>query len=268
MMTKVVLELSFNDDDSNKKTMRAPAKAKSKPVAIQKAKKVVKESVSEDDDGDDGDDSSFNLIMELNTESKKKTPSIPRKILPKKKMTAMTKTIRKKKTTAKKMEEHELSGDDDLFSDKQEELQANVKLPGKSLTKMSKDSVSGDDASVEGKPSRRSVAPSNLETLKKTRKSATKQVAWEDYDAYDIVLPSNLINISNGECTLLVQIDPDDAVTLDFTGAMGAVGRMEADDDRGKTKDYERFLFGKREKSNRVTPIHTPAFALFLDNLV
>ncbi len=51
-------------------------------------------------------------------------------------------------------------------------------------------------------------------------------------DRLPIVLP-NTLN-SNGECTIIVQIDPEDSSTLDFAGASGAIGRMEADPNEGE----------------------------------
>ena len=91
-----------------------------------------------------------------------------------------------------------------------------------------------DDSSAEGKQPPKS--PAKLKAAKK-RKSVTNKVALDDHDAFDIILPPNLVSNTNGECTVLVQIEPDDAAALDFTGAVGAVGRMEADDERGKAKE-------------------------------
>jgi len=45
-------------------------------------------------------------------------------------------------------------------------------------------------------------------------------------DVYDILYPTSL---ERGEVTLLVQIDPQDAATLDLEGATGAIGRLETD---------------------------------------
>ena len=51
-------------------------------------------------------------------------------------------------------------------------------------------------------------------------------------DSMNIILPNN----SSGECTILVQIDPQDSSTLDFVGGTGAIGRLEADDTGGMKK--------------------------------
>ena len=61
-------------------------------------------------------------------------------------------------------------------------------------------------------------------------------------DRMKIVLPNSLYNNSNGECTLLVQIDPEDSSKLDFTGAVGAIGRMEADSTGGKREKRTHLL--------------------------
>lgn len=50
-----------------------------------------------------------------------------------------------------------------------------------------------------------------------------------------VVLPNSLFSNNNsGECTILVQIDPKDCSTLDFAGATGAIGRLEADSNGGR----------------------------------
>jgi hypothetical protein len=71
----------------------------------------------------------------------------------------------------------------------------------------------------------------------KTMKSQTKKppkkkrrVAIGDQDEYDILFPEHLLN-SNTECTILVQLDPVERLELE--GAVGAVGRIEADDEKG-----------------------------------
>jgi len=63
----------------------------------------------------------------------------------------------------------------------------------------------------------------------------------EDDDYYDLVVPSHLLSSldgngttglsSNGECTVLVQIDPTESSELALEGATGAVGRLETDKD-------------------------------------
>jgi hypothetical protein len=52
-------------------------------------------------------------------------------------------------------------------------------------------------------------------------------------ESYELVAPLSLLNGSGNECTLLVQVDTDDATTLDFHGASGAVGRFETNGDGG-----------------------------------
>lgn len=56
------------------------------------------------------------------------------------------------------------------------------------------------------------------------------------------ILPPASVYQTNGECTVLVQIDPEDSSTLDFTGATGAIGRMEADDLGGTSNVVERLV--------------------------
>jgi hypothetical protein len=63
-------------------------------------------------------------------------------------------------------------------------------------------------------------------------------------DSFDVILPPLLGTSSNGECTILVQLDPQDAVTLDYEGVSGAIGRFEADDRGGKydSKQFRHLL--------------------------
>ena len=57
-------------------------------------------------------------------------------------------------------------------------------------------------------------------------------------DAFDVHLPPIFASGNNGECSLLLQLDPDDAATLDYTGLSGAIGRLEADDHGGKNPHF------------------------------
>lgn len=59
----------------------------------------------------------------------------------------------------------------------------------------------------------------------------------------DILIPPALLSGSNsGECSVLVQIEPDDATVLDFEGQTGAIGRFEADDE-GVTLDLKGYQY-------------------------
>jgi hypothetical protein len=51
-------------------------------------------------------------------------------------------------------------------------------------------------------------------------------------DSFDIIIPASLLTESTttGECSILVQIEPQDATLLDFEGASGAIGRFESDE--------------------------------------
>jgi hypothetical protein len=70
---------------------------------------------------------------------------------------------------------------------------------------------------------------------KSPRKSSPKKKPQAKPDYYtvssslELLLPSSLGN-ATGDCTVLVQIDPEDSATLDFEGSTGAVGRFQVDD--------------------------------------
>jgi hypothetical protein len=49
-----------------------------------------------------------------------------------------------------------------------------------------------------------------------------------------VILPPLLGSGNAGECTVMIEVDPEDAALLDYEGISGAIGRFEADD-RGGT---------------------------------
>jgi hypothetical protein len=55
-------------------------------------------------------------------------------------------------------------------------------------------------------------------------------------DAFEIIIPASLMaeNSISGECSILIQIEPQDAALLDFEGASGAIGRFESDEKGGE----------------------------------
>lgn len=55
-----------------------------------------------------------------------------------------------------------------------------------------------------------------------------------DNDTFDVILPPLLGSGNAGECTVMIEVDPEDAALLDYEGISGAIGRFEADD-RGGT---------------------------------
>jgi hypothetical protein len=77
------------------------------------------------------------------------------------------------------------------------------------------------------------AAEIKVEETPAVRNNATNADSEED-GAMKIQLPNNNLT---GEYTVIVQIDPEDSTTLDFTGAAGAIGRMEADERGGEECD-------------------------------
>lgn len=69
----------------------------------------------------------------------------------------------------------------------------------------------------------------------KKRKIETGGEEVETNDAFDLVWSYRNGTIGNpGECTLLLQIDAEDATNLDIEGSSGAIGRIEVDSDGGE----------------------------------
>lgn len=84
-----------------------------------------------------------------------------------------------------------------------------------------------------------SVENSSSMTKTKSSKSNLKcPDADPTDDGLDVKIPLSLLmsgtSTGSNECTLLVQVTPEDAPALDFHGAGGAIGRFETSEDGGK----------------------------------
>lgn len=79
--------------------------------------------------------------------------------------------------------------------------------------------------------------------LSKHFNSDNKNDSNDSMEEIDVIIPPSLWNSStSGECTVMIQVEPEDAPTLEFHGASGAVGRFEADDS-GVTMDIKGFQY-------------------------
>jgi hypothetical protein len=233
-----VLELSDDDDSSSIDEEKVSVKAKPKAVPVKRkaaVAKTKKKTVKELSSNDDKDSKQEKLTVAM----AKKKSTVKRK--PTKK--AVTEATSDTDSSYNSMELDIVPTTkipkNKVVLELSEEDSCNEKITAKPKAKVSVKMKHGakddeEDSSAEGKQPPKS--PAKLKAAKK-RKSVTNKVALDDHDAFDIILPPNLVSNTNGECTVLVQIDPDDAAALDFTGAVGAVGRMEADDERGKAKE-------------------------------
>ena len=66
-------------------------------------------------------------------------------------------------------------------------------------------------------------------------------------DVWNLLWPHRNGVIGNpGECTVLLQIDPEDATKLEMEGASGAIGRLEVDE-KGGTLNGREFCFGQND---------------------
>mmetsp|Transcript_21131 Transcript_21131/g.29853 ORF Transcript_21131/g.29853 Transcript_21131/m.29853 type:complete len:202 (-) Transcript_21131:33-638(-) len=81
-----------------------------------------------------------------------------------------------------------------------------------------------------------------MEKIKSNSKDSSSPSSVTDLppvcDSVDVVLPPSLFSSSGGECSVLVQVEPEDALVLDFEGSQGAIGRFEADGD-GVVLDFK-----------------------------
>ena len=72
-------------------------------------------------------------------------------------------------------------------------------------------------------PLQSNVAPS--------KKKKSTNLNTTSMDEIDVILPPSLFQTN--DCTLMIQVEPNDASLLEFHGASGAVGRFEANDQFG-----------------------------------
>jgi hypothetical protein len=89
-----------------------------------------------------------------------------------------------------------------------------------------------------------SATKSEKPKAKTAKKHAKEKAALFDVHApMKVIIPTSLsAEPTGGECSILVQIGPEDATLLDFEGAQGAIGRFEADDS-GVTLDLKGYQY-------------------------
>ena len=88
------------------------------------------------------------------------------------------------------------------------------------MTKSEKKAAASKDAPKS--PSKSPSSPKKKASPKKSKKPEHHTVS----NSLELLLPPTLGNAS-GECSVLVQIDPEDSATLDFEGTTGAFGRFQ-----------------------------------------
>lgn len=99
-----------------------------------------------------------------------------------------------------------------------------------------------DDADAEtiklsalDKDSSEKAASKKPKARPSTTTSAEEKTPNEDgeNDSFDVVLPPLLGTANGGECTVMIEVNPDDAALLDYEGMSGAIGRFEANSHGG-----------------------------------
>ena len=215
-----------NDSSNNLELDRGP---KIKIARKSNPTMEVDEVLSSDENSKDGDSSSYSSSLsfeiqknEASEDRKRTKPSAQSRKGSIRKNTAAALTV--KKVVA---ENHEHN--DDLVDD-----------PDDDLLESYHDSEN-DNVIVKEETQVAAAAKKQDTPVEKTKAAKKKRVMLEDWDAYDIRMPANINNNNNnGECTILVQIDPSDAAHLDFTGAVGVIGRFEADEERSELQTASR----------------------------
>ena len=94
-----------------------------------------------------------------------------------------------------------------------------------SSAKKGEDDTPTAKASAVSSPSAKKKSPSKTAAKKQP---CTKPTHHTVSNSLDILVPSSLGN-ATGECTVLVELHPDDAALLDFEGSTGAIGRFQVD---------------------------------------
>jgi hypothetical protein len=229
---EVEVDLSASDDDDDdyddiaisdlkkpkvkKPPAKKPASASKKTPASTKSKnkKEVEVDLSASDDDDDYDD------IAISEPKMKKSPAKKPASTSKKASASKPKSKNKKDVAVDlSVSEDDEDNDDDMAISHLKEPKMK-KAPAKKQASTSK-KTSTATASASASVSTQHPTP-------------VESAAIEIDDSFDIILPHQLG--SNGECTILVQIDPQDSAALDFTGATGAIGRLETDNEGGKRR--------------------------------
>ena len=104
--------------------------------------------------------------------------------------------------------------EESMSSDGDSEALADENEPN---TEISKTKVTGKE-----------LAPASRKTV------SQEQSSHVENDSFDVILPPLLGSGNSGECTVMIEVDPEDAALLDYEGISGAIGRFEADDRGGK----------------------------------
>lgn len=123
-------------------------------------------------------------------------------------------------------------------------------------------------ASTKQKSPSKTKSPSSSKAPSSPKKLPKSPEAAEPVnDSFDVILPPLLGTNSNGECTILVQLDPHDAATLDYEGVSGAIGRFEADD-RGGKYEYDSKQFWHHFANASLFDLRALTFASFVRNVI
>lgn len=100
-------------------------------------------------------------------------------------------------------------------------------MPPKAKLSSPKVKVTTPKAKVSGASAKKGSAGKKSASPKKKKKSLVLAKEAFDSSCLDVLLPTSS---SAGECSILIQIEPQDAELLDFEGAAGAIGRFEAEE--------------------------------------
>ena len=115
---------------------------------------------------------------------------------------------------------------EEFSSDDEDSIIALSKLPA---TKSDKGKKNAGKNSAEKKKTTPSPKQKDTNIGKVDENDKKKETKVNANSALDVILPPSLLTGAGGECTVMIQVDPDDAALLDYEGISGAIGRFEAD---------------------------------------
>lgn len=115
---------------------------------------------------------------------------------------------------------------EEFSSDDEDSIIALSKLPATKSDKGKKNTAKNSAEKKKTTPSPK-LKDTNIGKVDENDKK--KETKVNANSALDVILPPSLLTGAVGECTLMIQVDPDDAALLDYEGISGAIGRFEAD---------------------------------------
>lgn len=115
------------------------------------------------------------------------------------------------------------------------------------------DSLGSPEKAEEDKGNEEEPSPTGSDANSKSTKMPLETPNCSDpseNDSFDVVLPPLIGTANAGDCTLMVEVRPEDASILDYEGMSGAIGRFEANQHGGKFRTLLLLLYYQVSKTS------------------